>query len=311
MTPVPELITGALNKWAEFANVEPLRIPGYWQDKEGFDTPADAKPVDGEKVVLFLHGGAFIALSAHPKEISSGLGRAILGRIDSAKRLFALEYRLTDIHPQIRNSFPGAIIDTIMGYNYLVNVIGFKPQDVIVIGNSAGASLAIGLVRYLLENGGPSSKLPGIPYALILPSPYVDVGTSHEKPGSTIFTMAGIDILPDPRKGLFLYARKAYCWPLGFDVADSNPYISPGSVHEAMPQISYKGFPRTIIISGGAERLLDQARDLRDMMARDMGEDQVLFDEEPDAIHDFIVASWEQPARDQALRRIGEWINSN
>ena len=75
--------------------------------------------------------------------------------------------------------------------------------------------------------------------------------------------------------------------PFGLGIAPHNRYISPASLYRAA-RAPFTGFPRTFIASGGAERLLDQMRTLRDKMMKDMDEGLVTYHEEPEGIHDFI-----------------------
>ena len=83
------------------------------------------------------------------------------------------------------------------------------------------------------------------------------------------------------------YNALAYVGPFGLGMALHNRYISPASLYRAA-RASFTGFPRTFIVFGGAERLLDQIRTLRDKMMKDMDEGVVIYHEEPDGIHDFI-----------------------
>jgi len=95
--------------------------------------------------------------------------------------------------------------------------------------------------------------------------------------------------------------------------AESKRYISPSCLLPSMETVSFKGFPRTFIHSGGAETLLDQIRTLRDRMVHDMGEGpgegQVVYYETVDGIHDLVVFPFWEPARGETLRRIAEWIS--
>ncbi|EED77560.1 predicted protein [Postia placenta Mad-698-R] len=120
LEPTPQLLVGDVARWAEQADVRPISIPGYWYDKDGCDTPIGAPPEEGEKVVLYLHGSAFIALSAHPHNLTGACIPTVL-RHAPAKRGLAVEYRLTDPASNA-NPFPAALIDCIAGYHYLIDI---------------------------------------------------------------------------------------------------------------------------------------------------------------------------------------------
>ena len=96
--------------------------------------------------------------------------------------------------------------------------------------------------------------------------------------------------------------------PLGRHGADTNRYISPGSDSPHMGEVSFAGFPRTLIFAGGAEALRDQIRTLRAKMVADLGE-KVEYHEFPDAIHDFIAMPVHEPERSEALDIIAKWVS--
>ncbi len=136
----------------------------------------------GEKVLLFLHGGGYVILSAHPDSSTSQIPRSIIAHCANASanvnRSFNLEYRLSTHDPKPReNPFPAALLDALAGYAYLIDEVGFEPADIIVVGDSAGGNLALALVRYLIEE---DTKLAP-PGALILLSPWADMGNSHKE----------------------------------------------------------------------------------------------------------------------------------
>ncbi|THG96271.1 hypothetical protein EW145_g7807, partial [Phellinidium pouzarii] len=115
---VPELLAGKVKEWAAKANVEATRIPGYWIHKKGENIIMGQKPYENEKVAYFLHGGAYMHLSAHPNQATSAIPRGLLRFCPSIKRSFAIEYRLSSIPPEpTAGQFPAALIDAIAGYN--------------------------------------------------------------------------------------------------------------------------------------------------------------------------------------------------
>jgi len=286
------------------------RIPGYWIDKEGHDTPVGTKPAQDEKIVLFLHGGGFISESAHPHNKMAQIPRSILSQCASAKRALAVEYRLCDLSPVYTNPFPTALLDAISGYHYLIETVGVSPSNVILVGDSAGGNLALALARYIVENtaelsrnmGNMSSTPPD--YAMILLSPWCDLGTSHETPGSATIDYS-YDFLADLRTGIFAAARRAYCDSLGFSAANTNRYLSPASLDAVA---LFDDFPRTFIELGDAERFVDMCRTLRDKMVVDMGKERVTYYEAKDAIHDHLLFPFEEPQNTKSLEAIATWL---
>ncbi|KIP06420.1 hypothetical protein PHLGIDRAFT_72685 [Phlebiopsis gigantea 11061_1 CR5-6] len=310
VAPTPHLIQGEVKEWAELAGVESVSIPGYWMDKQGSDIPACAPPAEGEIVLMHLHGGAYTALSAHPSSAPSAIPRGILKHVKAIKRTFNLEYRLTKPPATTpENPFPAALLDAIAGYSYLVNEVGFAPENIVVEGDSAGGNLALALVRYLVEQQGKGDALlPRPPSALLLLSPWSDLSIRGHNPDSSVYTCLPTDFV-DTTTADYAAITLQYLGPLGRRGADTNRYVSPGSDSPHVGEISFAGFPRTLIFAGGAEALRDQIRTLRAKMTADLGE-SVEYHEFPDAIHDFIAMPIIEPERSQALEIIAKWVDA-
>ena len=323
----PHLIIAELAIFASVAHVTPIRIPGYWYGRDSAaPKPTASVSNSGQKVFLYLHGGAYFLLSAHPSApFTPFIYRNLLQLTPDAPHLLAVEYRLSSTRPlPEQHPFPAALLDALAGYIHLVDVMGYDPSNIIVAGDSAGGNLALALTRYLVENKGRAGTdtppLPAPPGHLLLISPRTDLSNSH---GDThlMFSPPGanrkqarsaysndMDIIGDDLggEGYPSYGALAYVGPFGLGMALSNRYISPASLHRSL-HVSFTGFPRTFIVSGGAERYLDQICTLRDRMMRDMGEGQVTYYEETDGIHDFIGYP-SHPGHRAALDAIGDWL---
>ncbi|KII95552.1 hypothetical protein PLICRDRAFT_86909 [Plicaturopsis crispa FD-325 SS-3] len=308
--PTPELITGDLSYWVAAADVQPVPIPGYWIDRPGMNIPMGQAPMPCEKVVYCLHGGAYTQGSASPNLLTSAIAYGLLDHLKPVQRAFSIEYRLSAAAPyEPANPFPAALLDALAGYHYLVNTVGFDPADIIIEGDSAGGNLALALTRYLIENGKNLAgiSLPGPPGALILLSPWCDLGTSHEFPGSSTMTLHVTDYLNPNLNGYGTYAKRAFAGIFGGGAMETSRYISPASLRA---HAKFVGWPRAFISAGGAEMLRDQIRTLKDKMRADMGEGAVAYEEEPDAVHDYLVFKWQEPDRTNTLRAIGKWVDS-
>ncbi|KAL1745693.1 Alpha/Beta hydrolase protein [Schizophyllum fasciatum] len=310
VNPAPDLIIGPVKLWASITGVLPARIPGYWMHPRGSTKAVGAPPVAGEKVLYSLHGGGFTEGSAHPDHIISNAARRIVDSSKTVRRVFAIEYRLSSAsHGKRANPFPAALVDALAGYKYLVEDVGFAPKDIIVEGDSAGGGLALTLVRYLVEHID-SGLLPP-PGALLLLSPWVDLGCSHDVPSPPPRRLFVADFDPEPTG--WDDAKDAYIGPaLGQGFADMSPYVSPASKHPAA-DVSFARFPRTFIAAGGAENLLPQIRLLRDRMVRDLGPAEgggkVAYFEADDEAHDYLIFGF-QPGTRNALARLSTWLDS-
>jgi len=286
-------------------------------NKKGMDLAIGTASQPGEKVILALHGGGYVRLSAHPSDPTAEIARGLVKNVDSVRRVLSVEYRLSShkllhvVHP-----FPAALLDALAGYIYLVHEVGFAPSDIIIEGDSAGGNLALALTRYLTEYHD-TPRLPDAPGALLLLSPWVDLAASHSKlPNGSAVTCRSSDYLPNASRSS--YHVVAFIGPHDPEAAETNPYISPASLNPGLI-IDFKNFPRTFIVSGDAEILLDQIRTLRDRMFKDLGEGNGLSDGEgkvryfevPDAVHDFLVFPWHQPEAKNTFLAISAWIDAD
>lgn len=222
---------------------------------------------------------------------SSNIGKDLLRRVDlgpNIQRVFSIEYRLATASP-----FPSQLLDALAGYQYLVSTVGFSPQDIILQGDSAGGHLALSLARYIAEFA-PELK----PGGMLLLSPWCDLSAKAQDVESMFFASDYI-VRRYPHAGAHLTG------PFGLGMADNSRWISP-----ALPEgtWSFKGFPKTIILSGGAEILRDQVRELRKKLERDLGSEDVQHLELADAVHDWIVFPRFEPETQQGLEAIASWF---
>ncbi|KAG8936837.1 hypothetical protein FRC02_010699 [Tulasnella sp. 418] len=223
------------------------------------------------------------------------------------------------------NAFPAALLDVIAAYRYLVLECHCPPERILLSGDSTGGALAIGLVRHLGTLADPDLRRP---FALFLSSPWVDLSDSHltNNPSCSIISNANCDIWSDyivedgmlfrsPMAGLINYARRSYIGFMEPEVMQHNPFISPASLYLTTPDGLFTGFPRTYIVSAGAEACRDSIRTLRDRLRSDVCKEQddpnwVVYDEYEDAIHDFLAFEFHTPERKEAFQRFARWLDN-
>ena len=201
------------------------------------------------------------------------------------------------------------ILDSLNGYIHLVE-LGYTPEDIILVGDSAGGNLALSLCRYLIEYADEKSLsgvgLPRVPGALLLFSPWADVGDSHNDTRNRIENKRYDYIVST------LVCQEYTSWAIGrkmgATVANTNPWVSP--VSKYLNGVSFKGFPKTFITAGELEMLKDQITVLKEMMERDIGEDNVGCFVAPLATHDFIVLGWHEPERTDGLKKVATWVST-
>jgi len=266
---------------------------------------------------MHCHGGAYVTRTAHPEDLTAGISRGLV-KFGGVSRTLSVEYRISRSAPWPASSpFPAALLDALSGYQYLVKVLGFKPQNIVFAGDSAGGNLVLALTRYLRDNPQTGLSLPG---GLLLISPWSDlVGTYFDKnPNCTSAKnhTRSSDYLSgdfDSPHSTVQYGLRSLLGSISPQDSRTNAYINPASL-DLDPEFvatMFNDFPPTYIVYGGAEVLVDEIRTLHERMANNIGADRVVRDEVPDAIHDFAALEklWE-PEWSESHKRIAAWLTS-
>ncbi|HVT36705.1 MAG TPA: alpha/beta hydrolase [Nevskiaceae bacterium] len=183
------------------------------------------RQVDDGRVLLYLHGGAFVIGSC-------GSHRALASRLASAAhaQAYVIDYRLAPEYPH-----PAQLQDALTAYRALL-ADGYDARNILLAGDSAGAALALMTLLAIRER-----KLPP-PAALALISPWVDFTLS----GATHRTHAQRDPLLDAR-----WLVQALAW-----FSDGRPLPAP------LLEADYAGAPPTLIHVGSEEILLSDAENI-------------------------------------------------
>lgn len=179
--------------------------------------------VDPGRVLMYVHGGAYTALSARLT-----LATAALEADAAGLTVYSIDYTVAP-----RGNWHTATDQVIAAYRGLL-ALGWAPRSIGLFGDSAGGGLVAGSTLKLRDTGLP---LPG---ALVLLSPWSDISGS----GDTYTTLAAAEpllSLPDLAACAAAYAAPA---------DQRNPYVSP--VYGDYT----KGFPPTLIQGGTREIFL-------------------------------------------------------
>lgn len=148
-------------KWflprAKNITIQPLTIAGMRAERI---TPKGARH---DKALYYLHGGAYALCSLETH-------RRMVAKIAEAAGItaFAIEYRMAPEY-----TYPVALEDAIAGYQYLLDE-GYKPEDIIIAGDSAGGGLSAATLLKIKELGLP------LPAAGVLLSPWGDLEGTGE-----------------------------------------------------------------------------------------------------------------------------------
>lgn len=179
------------------------------------ETPATL----GDRVVLYLHGGAYALGSANG---GAGLAAEVARR--TRARAYSLEYRLAPEYP-----YPAAIEDCIAAYRDLLDG-GLDARQIALAGESAGA----GLVAATLV-GAKTAGLPQ-PACAALMSPWVDLTLTSP----TLQTKADVDPLLTVhglrhRSGEYVAEAQAKAAsPLFADLSGLAPMLIQAGSHEIL-----------------------------------------------------------------------------
>jgi acetyl esterase/lipase len=205
-------------------------------------------PADPGRVILYFHGGGYVAGSAFTH-------REMLGRLAklTSLRIVAPDYRLAPEHP-----LPLALEDAVTAWERLL-AQGHRAGDIVLAGDSAGGGLALSLLAVLCGRG----TAPG---AVVVFSPWTDLTGS----GASITENAEVDpIFPGER------LPDLAGFTLG-DVPPEDPRISPLFA-------DFPGAPPVLIQVGLTEILRDDSRRMADRL-RSFGA-EVALETWPDTPH--------------------------
>ncbi len=146
-------------------------VPGLWVGRKRF--------FESDKVLYLLHGGGFTFGSPWSH-------KALASRLASEAGIpvFLPDYRLAPEHPH-----PAATEDAVAGWRWLLDM-GFRAENIVVCGDSAGGNLSLQLVAALEAEGAT------MPAGVTLLSPWVDMDidemTARDKARKDPFLAIGL-----------------------------------------------------------------------------------------------------------------------
>lgn len=126
------------------------------------------KDIDPDKVILQLHGGAYIR-SLEDNGTTYRRAAVQYAKLSGAGVL-TVDYRVAPEYP-----YPAALEDAILAYKWLLEQ-GFLPEDIIVAGDSAGGGLALAAALYIRDHDMP------MPAAIITMSAWTNLNYKRKTP---------------------------------------------------------------------------------------------------------------------------------
>ena len=215
---------------AVFARLDPKRPLPSGIDVADVDGPVTGRWLknsasNSPQTILYLHGGAFSMrlLNGHSAMVSDFCAK-------SGASAFMPFYRLAPEH-----AFPAAPDDCLAAYRWLLDE-GRRPDDIVIMGDSAGASLSLVLLHLIKRERWP------MPRGVIALSPITDA--------AQISATWRQNRHLDP-----MYVVQAHVNPARWYFAGQhpmNPAISPYYG-------DFSGFPPFYLMVGGVEALLDDS----------------------------------------------------
>ena len=225
-----------------------------------------------DQVFLYIHGGCYISGSP-------GVVREFCARLARATQCHVLcvDYRLAPEHP-----FPAALEDVVAAYQWLL-AEGYRPESIVVGGESAGGGLTFAMLIQCLKQGLP------MPAAAVPISPWVDMEVSF---GESLKRNEGVDMAPvEPlRVGSRAYAGEAN---------QRNPLASP-------LYADLSGLPSLLIQVGTNEVLLDEGLEIA-RRAKLAGCD-VTLQQWQDMTHVWHWYASIFPEAQEAIEAVGAWV---
>ena len=231
--------------------------------------------VRSNTIFVFLHGGGYCIGSSRT---THRIGLANLSKTTSCI-IHSVDYRLAPTHP-----YPAALDDAMEAWKAIVSD---NPDSQIILGgDSAGGGLSLALMMRLRDEG---FRLPD---AAVLFSPWTDLTCSSQ----THKTLAKADPMI-PRHV----------------TNDCAGHYAPDSANRKDPLISpmfgdYTSLPRTLILVGDQEILLDDSRIVGEQ-AKAAGADFEV-DIWPNMFHDWWLFGSFIPESKQCLLKVADWVHS-
>lgn len=228
-----------------------------------------------DKIIYYIHGRGFTgACTKERMPFVSCLARQF------GRNVFSVDYRLAPEFMQ-----PCALYDCLDGYEWLLQ--SYSPENILLIGESAGGTLCLCLPILLRDKGMP---LPKAVYANSPATQMTGYTDSYEK-----FSLTRDFIIT---KGILENIAGIY-----FREEDAkDPYVSPlyADLH---------GLPPIFLTASECECLLDDARMMADKLLE--AGNHVTFKAYPDLCHAFIISPQMKSVVKSAYPDLQKYINKH
>ncbi|WWC64742.1 uncharacterized protein I303_107353 [Kwoniella dejecticola CBS 10117] len=297
---------GAWGRWNNAQEREAVygfeAVKGFWYTGEKAiptDGPKIRQP--GDPVLLHFHGGGYLCGTAAETDATSSIPKALVQH-SPIHHILSIDYRLAPTSP-----WPLPLLDAISAYHWLVKVDRVDPRDIVIAGDSAGGHLALALTRFLRDEGLAVGLR--MPRGMVLLSPWADLGFTNAWGEEAIKHNRDSDTIDDTF-GPFACALLLRAQPAS--IMHTSPYLSPASLLISDAD-SFRDFPPTYLVYGGAERLStniqllwDDIQDCRHRQDFCAIPDRLFVS--PDGVHDFMIFPWMAEEASEVYEDLDVWL---
>ncbi|WP_246257538.1 alpha/beta hydrolase [Amycolatopsis anabasis] len=237
-----------------------------------------ARKATGNRVVLYLHGGAFICCGLRTH-------RRLVSEISAAGRcpVLTVDYRMLPRAP-----ISSSVTDGVHGFRWLLDQ-GFRPEEIVVAGDSAGGFLAFQVALAVVQ------RRLGTPAAVVALSPLTDLDPARkcEHPNASLDPVFPTSVL----SAVADLAAKTEARV--FVDGSPGPALSP--VDADLGEL-----PPVLIQAGSTEMLLPDSELMADRLAAaGVGVTLQIWDRQ---VHVFQAAADLVPEGRAAIREIGTFL---
>ena len=183
---------------------------------------------DDAPVALYFHGGAYLCGTLEQyRNATVGISRA------AHLRVLSVDYRLAPEH-----GHPAAFEDALCAYRWLLDEVNVSADRLIVAGDSAGASIAVGVVMDALQLQLPT------PACVITNSPFADLALASES-------------LDDPARNIAEPNKQTIQWLARTYLEAGGPDLSATDARHSPIYRDLTGLPPLLVQTAGLDNLQD------------------------------------------------------
>ncbi len=212
---------------------------GYTNTKINCGVPVELLKAEGsesEKLIFEIHGGAYvIGMTDLYRNMAVKYSKLAKGA-----SVLNIDYRIAPEYV-----FPAALDDALAAWNWIIEN-GWKPENITVVGDSAGGNLVLAMCLKLRDMG------MALPEKIICLSPWADLASTGKSHETNHFNDPMFGVLKNAKPEPVKEDQKPMTALYAGDTDLFNPYLSP--VYG-----QYDNFPPMLIQVGSWEVLLSDS----------------------------------------------------